>query len=260
MAILSIEYASDCLRRTVDVKAVVPWEMAGGGAKRRLLILLHGYGNRNTEWIRNSSIVSLASKYNLCVVMPSGENSFYLDGKETGRQYGTFVGSELPEFICGLFGMNCGREDTFIGGLSMGGFGAIHVSLRFPRRFGRLFAFSSALLQYELDRVPPEGNSVANREYYELMFGDLKKVMDSRSNPEVLIREAMEKGEQLPEIYMACGTEDFLLEPNRRFAAFLREHGVKHEYHEGPGGHDFAFWNQYLERAVRWLAESGRDA
>ena len=92
------------------------------------------------------------------------------------------------------------------------------------------------------------------------MFGDLKKVMDSRSNPEVLIREAMEKGEQLPEIYMACGTEDFLLEPNRRFAAFLREHGVKHEYHEGPGSHDFAFWNQYLERAVRWLAESGRDA
>ena len=67
----------------------------------------------------------------------------------------------------------------------------------------------------------------------------------------------MEKGEAIQPIFMACGTEDFLLEKNRQFRDFLKEQGVDVAYHEGPGIHDWKFWNEYLEPGVRWMLGEG---
>ena len=57
-------------------------------------------------------------------------------------------------------------------------------------------------------------------------------------------------GKKIPEIYMACGTEDFLLEPNRAFHKFLEEQGVKHTYEEGPGIHDMKFWQEWAGKFI----------
>ena len=100
---------------------------------------------------------------------------------------------------------------------------------------------------------PGQGNSVANYEYYRSCFGDLSTVLERDVNPEVLARKLKAAGAKIPDIYMACGTEDFLIEPNRAFHRFLEEEGIAHEYRESKGVHDMVFWREYIEKVVEWM-------
>lgn len=258
MAIGTFEFFSDSLRRSTEFRIILPNEAdaaaEGKTTPMKLLVLLHGYCGNSGDWLWNSAVVEMAQKYHLCIVLPSGENSFYLDGKETGRQYATYIGQELVRYVRKTFGLSCRREDTFIGGFSMGGFGAIHTVLQFHDTFAGAMALSSAMIVYGLSGMKPgEDNGVANYEYYRLMFGELDSAEDSDANPEKLILNMEDKGVQMPRFYLACGEQDFLLQVNRRFEGFLKEHGVEHCYTEGPGGHDFGYWNRHLESGISWL-------
>lgn len=258
MAFYNVEFFSECLKRCVSFKVILPNDMPGAELNQKdlkTLYLLHGYSNMNYEWVWNSNIMELAGKYHLCVVLPSGENSFYLDGKATGRKYGTFIGEELPLYVQKTFGLSKAAEDNFLGGLSMGGFGAIHTALQYPERFGKLFALSSALIMYELEEMKPGEELMANYDYYSLMFGDLSQLQNHPNHPEEQIRRLKKTGGKIPQIYMACGREDSLLLHNRRFHDFLKKEGVEHVYLESTGNHDFVFWNAYLEPGIRWLLE-----
>ena len=259
MALANIEFYSDCLRRCVTCKVVIPTDVNGAdnpaySRPMKTLVLLHGYSGMCSDWIWNSQIMDVSNRYNLCVIMPSGENSFYLDGKETGRAYATFVGEELLAFAGKTFGLSEKREDTYIGGFSMGGFGAIYLAFRFPDTFSKLFALSSALIMHEvMEMQPGSHNGVANYDYFKLMFGEPTALKNSMNNPEFLAKEIQKNGKVMPGIYMACGTEDFLLKENRAFDAFLTEQNIAHVYQESAGAHDYNFWNTYLEPAVKWL-------
>lgn len=267
MASGRFDFYSNCLRRIVTFQAVIPndlpgeWTEANPHYQRpmKTLFLLHGYSGNSMDWMAGSRINELAGNYNLAVICPAGENSFYLDGPQTGREYASYVGEELVRYVRKTFGLAEKMEDTYIGGLSMGGFGAIHTALQFNHNFVKAFGLSSALIIHDIEHMQPgEGNEVANYEYYRLMFGDLDKVSDSISNPEELIRRHQAQGDRIPAIYMACGTEDGLLQNNRDFRNFLQEKGVEHVYYESEGIHNWTFWNQYLEKAIRWMIEDNK--
>lgn len=222
---------------------------------RKTLYLLHGHGNGNEEWIAGSSIREFASIYNLAVIMPSGENSFYLNQEAAKANYANYVGEELVEYTRNVFGLSQRREDTFIGGISMGGFGALHTGLEFSKNFSKIMALSSALILYDVagKREDFDDGMMWGYDHYRYIFGDLEHVLDTRTNPEQIILDLLEQKEPIPEIYMACGTEDFLLENNRRFKRFLDAQNIPAEYHESEGDHDFRFWNPYLESAIQWM-------
>ena len=167
------EFNSDCLRRMVNFHIVLPndlpkeWTADNPHYKRpmKTLFLLHGYTGNSMDWMTGSAVCELAGNYNLAVVCPAGENSFYLDGPETGRKYATYVGEELVQYVRKTFRLAERMEDTYIGGLSMGGFGAIHTALQFNYNFARAFALSSALIVHEVAHMQPGGgNPVANYE------------------------------------------------------------------------------------------------
>ena len=161
----------------------------------------------------------LARQYRMAVVMPSGENSFYCDSALTGNYYGTFIGRELVEFTRNSFPLSDRREDTFIGGLSMGGFGAIVNGLRNPETFGYITAFSSALIKRLILRADEEeGLDFFTRIQYQSMFG-LERIEDfegSDCDYEALARKLALSGEKKPVIYMDCGTEDVSLYRDRK--------------------------------------------
>ena len=117
---------------------------------------------------------------------------------------------------------------ALIAGFSMGGFGALHVGLSHPEHFGQIVALSSALITYQVANMRPgeATNALADYDYYASTFGDPAQVLSSRNHPETLVREQLAAGVKLPELFMACGTEDFLLEPNRRFRDFLLSQGI----------------------------------
>lgn len=264
MATAGFTFRSECLRRNVDFFAILPNDVPEMQAKgnpymqrpMKTLILLHGYTGHYMDWVYGTSIQELAGRYNIAVICPGGENSFYLDHPATGRRYATYAGEELVNYVRKTFGLSERREDTFIGGLSMGGFGAIHTALQFNRTFGKAFALSSALITHEVARMKPgSDNGMANYEYYSLMFGDPAKLLESENNPETLVKKHLKSGDPMPRFFLACGTEDFLLTANRQFRDFLAEQGADFEYHEGPGVHDMVFWSTWLEPALKWLAE-----
>lgn len=256
MAYYTVKFYSDCLKRRTTFEMIIPndtWGDAGENkGKMKTLFLLHGYTGNAWNWVPEY----LAEKYNFAIVLPNGENAFWLDGISTGHKFGTFIGKELVEYIRKTFGLAGSCEDTYIMGLSMGGFGALHTALSYPESFGKAAALSSALIIHDIAGMKEGGgNDKANYEYYRECFGDLDKVTESDNNPEVLVKRLKTGGKKLPQIYMACGTEDFLLENNRRFHNFLDELEIPHSYYESAGSHDMTFWNEYAVKFVKMMFE-----
>jgi S-formylglutathione hydrolase FrmB len=222
----------------------------------KTVYLLHGHSGCDTDWLYNAPLTQLAGQYNMCFITPAAENGFYLDGAACDRKYGKYVGEELVAYTRSLFGLSDKLEDTFVGGLSMGGFGAIHTALAYPDTFGKAMALSSALIIYDIkDMKPGTRNEIADYDYYHMVFGDLATVDKSDNNPEQLVVKNQTEGKRIPPIYMAVGTEDFLYQNNQIFRKFLEEHHVDFKYTEGPGQHDFVFWNEHLPKALAWFLE-----
>ena len=256
MADLTIRFYSDALKRDVSFLMVIPNDIRTDYPRDDLkrtdrpmktLFLLHGYQGSAFNWIPGN----LAEQYNFAVVIPNGENSFWLDGPATGRKFATFVGVELVEYVRKTFNLAMTKEDTYIMGYSMGGFGALHTAFAYPETFSKVAALSSALIHNGVAKMKDgEGNEVANYDYYYMCFGDPSKVAQSDNNPEYLLKKQLAEGKKLPEIFMACGTEDFLLGENRALHKFLEEQKVEHVYLESKGIHDMKFWQEYAEKFI----------
>jgi S-formylglutathione hydrolase FrmB len=257
MSIIHVEYLSSCLQREVCFKAIIPLEKPGTSTfpkkKLKTLYLLHGYMGHCTDWLSGSGIHELAIMHDMAVIMPSGENSFYVDNPDIDTYFGEFTGKEIVEFTRALFPLSEKREDTLIGGLSMGGFGAIRNGLKYPEVFGSVIALSSALITDKVgDKTTDFSSMLAGRKYYERTFGNLDELPGSDNDPKALAKKLAEGKKQFPNLYMACGTEDFLLMENRDFKDYLDRLGVQFTYQEGPGNHDWKFWNVYIGKALDW--------
>lgn len=261
MAVGHFEFFSEALQRTVSFHLVLPndirpeWRKDNPHFERpmKTLMLLHGYFGSSTDWLYKSDIVELASTYNIAVILPSGENSFYTNGVASGRKYADYVGEELLHYVQDTFQLSKNRNDTFIGGFSMGGFGAILTALGFHENYGKAFALSSALITDNIHKMEKGHQKMANYEYYELVFGELSKVKQTENHPLYLVQQLKEKGETIPDLFLACGKDDWLLDGSRQFVQSLEELNVPVVYHEAEGGHDFVFWNEWIEPAIKWL-------
>lgn len=260
MAFLQVNFFSNSLRKLTTFNALVPldrFKMPGENETlnqpMKALYLLHGYSGNYMDWICNSNVQELSLKYNIAVFMPSGENFFYLDDIEMGSLYSKYIGNELVEFTRKMFPLSEKRENTFIGGLSMGGYGAIRNGLKYFNTFSRIIALSSALITYNIDGIPVDyKNDIADYNYYSRVFGDVNKIKGSDRDPEALILQLKQGKKQIPKIFMSCGTEDFLLQENRKFHKFLISEGIEHTYKESSGMHDWKFWNEYIEKGIEW--------
>ncbi len=260
MAIIEVNFISKCLMRTVTFNAIIPVDKFGPQAENaeqkplKTLYLLHGIFGNYTDWVNGTRIQAWAEANDLAVIMPSGENRFYLDDEKSGELYGEFIGKELVEFTRKLFPLSDKREDTFIAGLSMGGYGAIRNGLKYAENFGCVIGLSAALVH---DTWKDADNSAPiftfRRSYYEAVFGEYDKVKGSDKDPKALLLKLKEEGRPVPKMYLCCGTEDGLVTANRDFRDFLNENGVDLTYVEGPGKHDWVFWDTYIKKVLDWL-------
>lgn len=232
------------------------------------LILLHGLTGTDTDWLFGGLAQMLSYQYNLAIFMPTTGNSFYLDRGYEGGNFCTYIGEELPDFIHKTFGFCESRENTLIGGLSMGGYGSLHTAFTYPDRFSGVVALSSALVikavasdhrfaikddTADVERGDDPVRDVLPKGMLLDIYGDPEKLVGSEKDPEAQYLKLKEAGADIPKIYLAIGTEDALLEANRDFASFLDKENAEYKYEEGPGKHDWYFWNEYVERGVRYM-------
>jgi putative tributyrin esterase len=255
MALLHLKYDSEALRTKACAAVVLPLEhRAAQAGPFRTLYLLHGVNGNCSGWLTGTNVKRYAEQKGLAVVMPSGANSFYVD-HPNGDQYGDFIGRELVETTRRMFPLSEKREDTFLAGLSMGGYGALRNGLKYAGTFGAAAGLSSGLLLDALVSAALTGSPTPcfEKEFYESVFGDLTKLKGSDLDPEALVKKRKTAGLPLPRLYLACGTEDPLLDCSRSFHRFLDAENVPHVYEEGPGAHEWDFWDRYIRRVIDWL-------
>lgn len=261
MALIKVDFISKSLMRTVTINAIVPVDklsLPGMPVREKkpfkTLYLLHGIFGNYTDWVTGTRIQRWAEENNLVVIMPSGENHFYVDNEKAHQMYGEFIGQELVQVTRDLFPLSTKREDTYIAGLSMGGYGAIRNGLKYSETFSHIAGLSSGFIQDTVksstyDNPMPTGN----RGYYEYVFGDLDQLEGSDKDVKALVETLIKEGKEVPKIYLACGTEDFLYDANIDYKNFLEEHHIDVTYEEGPGAHTWDFWDTYIYKVLEWL-------
>lgn len=225
--------------------------------KYRTLYLLHGHSDDHTAWLRWSSIEKYAEGLNLVVVMPAVHLSFYAD-MAYGPKYWQFISEEVPTLVRDMFSLSSRREDNFVAGLSMGGYGAFKLALTHPDRFAAAASLSGAVDIREV--VKAHGRSEDKVWLAEMrnIFGDLSKVPNSQNDLFTLAKKVA-KADIKPRLYQCCGTEDFLIADNVRFRDFARKLPLDLTYEGGPGEHVWSYWDMMIQKVLAWMFPKGKD-
>ena len=250
MAMIQASFLSDCLKRKVHFNALLPIDPMFPETFRapfKTAYLLHGYSGSCDDWFTRHSLGNLSQQNNLAIILPNSENHFYVDDLQRDDMYGEFIGRELVEFTRKVFPISDTRDDTIIGGISMGGYGSLRNGMKYNDVFGHIVAIAPALILNEF--TGPEYHPTiqgATLGYYESVFGDLNTANERDVDVFWLSQKMKDESAVFPSIYFACGSNDRLVFENRRFHAHLTELGVPHVYEEGSGTHDGLFFDPHL--------------
>lgn len=242
MGLINFNFFSNSLGMQADVNVVLPIganvTTPEGGF--RCLWLLHGYGDDNTNWVRWSSIERYASEYNICVIMPAGGHSYYTDMKY-GEKYYTYIAKELPAAIHNMLPVSDKREDNFICGLSMGGYGALKIALKENDHFCAVAGLSAVTEMRERSKRP----------FLFPVFGE-QGMTDDSDDLYWLVKEKQNEKNK-PRFFMGCGTEDDLLDECRDFTKALVDAGYDVTEKESAGEHSWVFWDEYIQYVLKWM-------
>lgn len=261
MALVQVNFISKMLSRTVTFNAIIPLDKISFGEEEvaeakplKTLYLLHGAFGNYTDYLSGTRIQRWAEEHNIAVIMPSGENQFYVDKPSRGENYGAYVADELVEFTRKMFPLSHKKEDTFIAGLSMGGYGALINGLKYHETFSHIGAFSPGLMIDDIASCS-ELLSVTgwSMDFYDNAFGGIDTIKNSDKDYYYLIDQLLENKKEIPKIYLPIGTDDFLLESVRGFKSFVDKREVPLIYIEDDGGHEWDFWDKYVKNFLEWL-------
>lgn len=204
-----------------------------------VMFLLHGLSDDHTMWSRRTSIERYVENLPLMVVMPNGGRGFYTDADQ-GFAYGKAIGEELPQVVRNYFPVT--DHGWAITGLSMGGYGAFRLALRYSDLFRSAVSHSGAL---HFGHYPNEGDDDWSREMSRIVGPqpagsdhDLFHLAASCAN--------------LPALRFDCGVDDFLIDSNREYHRYLEAQAIAHEYEEFPGDHNWAYWDEHVQQAIQF--------
>lgn len=263
MALIHCDFFSEMLGVSTSMCVILPQQTStqigmastASRASHPTLYLLHGLSDDHTIWQRRTCIERYVAEMGLAVVMPAVGRSWYTDMAH-GLAYWSFVSEELPALARSFFHLSERREDTFVAGLSMGGYGAFKLAMRCPERYAAAASLSGGMDVAGLARhVYMQG-----REEFRNVFGDVKKIKGSENDLFHLAEEFAELDGPKPRLYQCCGTEDFIYRDNVKFRDHACKLGLDLTYEEAPGTHNWGFWDEWIQRVLQWLPLGGSEA
>lgn len=219
------------------------------------IYLLHGLTGHYDNWADKTKLTDYAKNYNYIIVMPEGDNGWYSDSAAAPNdKYESYIIQELIPEIDKKYRTISDRQHRAVAGLSMGGYGSIKFGLKYPEMFSLVGSFSGALGAASFS----EKNAGGIGKSIDAIFGAADSEKRQSNDIFKIIREMpAEKIKNLPFIYLDCGTEDFLIQSNRDFAALLLDKKIPHEFRQLPGVHDWKFWNaevnEFLEVSEKFI-------
>lgn len=251
MAFIKVQFLSEVLGRQTEIGVIIPQRSTRGeigvenkakAEKYKTLLLLHGLSDDYSIWARRTSIERYATERGIAVVMASGDRGFYTDNKY-GDAYYTYISQEVLKIAREFLPLSEKREDTFIAGNSMGGYGAIKIALKNPQLFSAAAGLSTvADIELFMQKHTPD--------LRERIFGKEQPVPAEEDL--FALAKAHEKDTEKPRIYMSVGTEDFMYEENVRLKNLFQTLDYDFIYEESQGGHTWAFWDEYIQHVLSW--------
>lgn len=213
----------------------------------KTLFLLHGAWDSGQQWVENTSVIRMAEEAGIALVLPSVGNTFYANTKY-GVRYEEYFMDELIGFARGLFPLSDKREENFICGVSMGGYGALKTIFKRPDLFSKCAVMSAVVdLSYSARIIRAIGVETDNT------IGKWKELKGSEYDLVPMIEALDGRYEELPEIFMIESREDYLRETNEAFHQLLKDKGIRHSYKDYPGMHEWKFWDEHMEECMEFL-------
>ncbi len=247
MALLTCDFFSDALQLGTSMTVVLPQQteeqigVDGGGADGPppLLYLLHGLSDDHTAWNRYTAVARHAEKAGLAVVMPAVSRSFYTN-EAHGLRYWDYVSEELPSVVHEFFRVASEPAQTFVAGLSMGGYGALKLAFSHPERYAAAASLSGGLdLRSLLQHPDPRG-------LLDRVFGGS---VSDENDLFTLLKDAS----GVPPLFLGCGTEDPLLPGTQKMADAARARGIDVTLDLRPGAHEWTLWDAVIADVIAWL-------
>ena len=253
----TVQFQSRLLNATLPYNVILPADYRSSTrARYPVLYLLHGYSGHYSDWVTKTNLAEYAAQYRMIIVMPEGNNGWYTDSvSQPANKYESYLLKELIPDVQQRYRTIESGYGRGIAGLSMGGYGALKLGLKFPGTF----AFAGSM-----------SGVVAITSWTDADYQSLKSIHDSVvsvfgpvGSEARRLNDIFEIGRgkspasiaSLPYLYFDCGTEDFLVFDNNRLAALLREKKIPHEFRELPGEHTWSYWNRQVQEVLQIAVE-----
>lgn len=256
MATLFATFRSAVLNTTTHAQIIFPNPPENGIVTKKVLYLLHGMTGGCTDWLTNTRITHYANQQQYIVIMPEVQNSFYTD-MVYGGHYFTFTAYELPVIMEQIFNIRHSRENTYVAGLSMGGYGAAKCALSRPDFYTACAAFSGALDTEWVLRRLPDIDEWHKKLSVAIAGPDLTP--PENSNLFTLATDLANKTIK-PRFLVTCGSKDFLLESNHSFSKHMSALPFEYAYKEWDGDHNWDFWEESLPVMFDFFNKTGEFA
>lgn len=287
-------FFSDALGVTKHLAVYLPPSYATDTTRRYpVAYYLHGLYGSETDWLSKGGIDVVADSLiaagmpEVIVVMPDGDDGWYTTWKHQvayatcadtvhveaparycvqHEAYDDYVARDVVSYVDGHYRTLAERGHRGIGGLSMGGYGAMAIALKHPDEFAAAASHSGVVSALYVGPHPftapaRYASSVDTLAAHKALFLDRMEMFwgtdtaDWRANdPAVLAERVKRSGGAMPALHFDDGTDDPFVDENRAFAWELDRLGIAHEYHEYPGAHNWRYWNTHVPESLSWMA------
>ena len=254
MAIIRMTFFSTALRVTTNCNVLIPDNSNDvtpiSDGQYKILYLLHGLSGNAEEWIRFTKLEYYAKKFGYIIVMPEVGRSFYTN--IDGIQYAKYIAEELPIFLKQWFKIPTQKENTFIAGESMGGYGALKIGLSYPKQYQSIATLSPVIDLEELRCM------IQNKLFEEMNIDEIDRIIYQDDYFDIYKYLDKELNKDFPSVIQLCGIDDFLIESNRRFYHYAKNK-IDITYRELDGDHEWPVWDIAIQKALQYFEKYDID-
>lgn len=257
MGLINCCFQSKVLGEQTNIAVILPTREQGRQVverkeKFKVLYVLHGGSDDCTYYYRNTGIERYASAGNFAVVCPEMKNSFYSDMRY-GLQYFTFLSEELPKIVESIFPISSKREDHYLIGNSMGSHGVYKWALRRPDFFTAAAGMSGVAGLDQLGFIERLTSDEPRNNPIRSAMGSPEEYYNGENDLKYLAKKLVDSKVEIPRLFSCCGTEDFTYQATKDFYEYTKSIGLPVEYKEGPGAHEWDFWDRWMRYIIGWF-------
>ena len=262
----SLSMKSEVLNHLVNYTIYLPPNYDKDDRDYPVLYLLHGFTDNENTWVENGfvdkaveQVILIDDIDEMIIVMPDGGLSWYVNQPNGKFDYEDMFINELIPYIEFTYRIKSNRKNRFIGGLSMGGYGALGYTMRHLDTFSVCIALSSAIkTDNYVVKMSQENFDYLYQSVYGKNIKGYNRISEhwNTNNPLFIINELSDVQLKSMKWYLSCGDKDDLLEGNIALNKIFRNRKIPHEFRVKAGQHNWEYWRSEIKEGLKFINQT----